>query len=386
MSNGIYVVVEQRSGKVQNVGLELIGEATRLKADLKDDVYAVLLGSGIEGEVDKLYHYGADKVILVDHPYLKEYVTEPYTKAVTEIIKKFDPEIMLFGASSIGRDVAPRVASRVKTGLVADTTGLRMAKTEAELAKEAEMGNTTPERALLMTRPAFGGNIMATLMCPRTKPQMATVRPGVMKRALLMTRPAFGGNIMATLMCPRTKPQMATVRPGVMKMIEKDETRTGELVKFDVNFTDADMNVEVLEVVKSDKKAVDLTEAKLIVSGGRGIGSAAGFDVIRDVADALGAEVGSSRACVDAGWIEKDRQVGQTGKTVRPDLYMACGISGAIQHVAGMENSELIIAINKNESAPIFEVADLGIVGDLKQILPKLADAVRKYKAAKANS
>ncbi len=350
MSNGIYVVVEQRSGKVQNVGLELIGEATRLKADLKDDVYAVLLGSGIEGEVDKLYHYGADKVILVDHPYLKEYVTEPYTKAVTEIIKKFDPEIMLFGASSIGRDVAPRVASRVKTGLVADTTGLRMAKTEAELAKEAEMGNTTPERALLMTRPAFGGNIMATLMCPRTKPQMATVRP------------------------------------GVMKMIEKDETRTGELVKFDVNFTDADMNVEVLEVVKSDKKAVDLTEAKLIVSGGRGIGSAAGFDVIRDVADALGAEVGSSRACVDAGWIEKDRQVGQTGKTVRPDLYMACGISGAIQHVAGMENSELIIAINKNESAPIFEVADLGIVGDLKQILPKLADAVRKYKAAKANS
>ena len=225
-----------------------------------------------------------------------------------------------------------------------------MAKTEAELAKEAEMGNATPERALLMTRPAFGGNIMATLMCPRTKPQMATVRP------------------------------------GVMKMIEKDETRTGELIKFDINFTAEDMNVEILEVVKSEKKSVDLTEAKLIVSGGRGVGSAAGFDVIRDMADALGAEVGSSRACVDAGWIEKDRQVGQTGKTVRPDLYMACGISGAIQHVAGMENSELIIAINKNESAPIFEVADLGIVGDLKQILPKLADAVRKYKADKANS
>ena len=257
---------------------------------------------------------------------------------------------MLFGASSIGRDVAPRVASRVKTGLVADTTGLRMAKTQEELDKEAAMGNTTPERALLMTRPAFGGNIMATLMCPRTKPQMATVRP------------------------------------GVMKMIAKDETRKGELVEFKVDFTAADMNVEIVEAVKSDKKSVDLTEAKLIVSGGRGVGSAEGFDVIRDMADALGAEVGSSRACVDAGWIEKDRQVGQTGKTVRPDLYMACGISGAIQHVAGMENSELIIAINKNESAPIFEVADLGIVGDLKQILPKLADAVRKYKAAKANS
>lgn len=350
MSKGIFVVMEQRYGKVQNVGLELVGEATRLKEDLKDDVVAVLLGHDIKGEVDKIFHYGADKVVLVDDPMLKDYVTEPYTKAVCEVIKAFDPEIMLFGASSIGRDVAPRVASRVKTGLVADTTGLRMAKTQEELDKEAAMGNETPERALLMTRPAFGGNIMATLMCPRTKPQMATVRP------------------------------------GVMKMIAKDETRKGELVEFKVDFTAADMNVEIVEAVKSDKKSVDLTEAKLIVSGGRGVGSAEGFDVIRDMADALGAEVGSSRACVDAGWIEKDRQVGQTGKTVRPDLYMACGISGAIQHVAGMENSELIIAINKNESAPIFEVADLGIVGDLKQILPKLADAVRKYKAAKANS
>ena len=350
MSKGIFVVMEQRYGKVQNVGLELVGEATRLKEDLKDDVVAVLLGHDIKGEVDKIFHYGADKVVLVDDPMLKDYVTEPYTKAVCEVIKAFDPEIMLFGASSIGRDVAPRVASRVKTGLVADTTGLRMTKTQEELDKEAAMGNATPERALLMTRPAFGGNIMATLMCPRTKPQMATVRP------------------------------------GVMKMIAKDETRKGELVEFKVDFTAADMNVEIVEAVKSDKKSVDLTEAKLIVSGGRGVGSAEGFDVIRDMADALGAEVGSSRACVDAGWIEKDRQVGQTGKTVRPDLYMACGISGAIQHVAGMENSELIIAINKNESAPIFEVADLGIVGDLKQILPKLADAVRKYKAAKANS
>lgn len=350
MSKGIFVVIEQRSGKVQNVGLELIGESTRLKEDLKDEVVAVLLGHEIEGQVDKLFHYGADKVILVDSPYLKEYVTEPYTKAITAIVKEYDPEIMLFGASSIGRDVAPRVASRVKTGLVADTTGLRMAKTEEEFAKEAAMGCEDPTRALLMTRPAFGGNIMATLMCPRTKPQMATVRPGVMKR------------------------------------IAKDTARTGELIKFNVDFTDADMNVEILEVVKADKKAVDLTEAKLIVSGGRGIGGAQGFDLIRDVADALGAEVGSSRACVDAGWIEKDRQVGQTGKTVRPDLYMACGISGAIQHVAGMENSELVISINKNDTAPIFEVSDLGIVGDVKVILPKLADAIRKYKAAKANN
>lgn len=203
MSKGIFVVMEQRYGKVQNVGLELVGEATRLKEDLKDDVVAVLLGHDIKGEVDKIFHYGADKVVLVDDPMLKDYVTEPYTKAVCEVIKAFDPEIMLFGASSIGRDVAPRVASRVKTGLVADTTGLRMAKTQEELDKEAAMGNATPERALLMTRPAFGGNIMATLMCPRTKPQMATVRP------------------------------------GVMKMIAKDETRKGELVEFKVDFTSA---------------------------------------------------------------------------------------------------------------------------------------------------
>jgi len=350
MSKGIFVVIEQRSGKVQNVGLELIGESTRLKEDLKDEVVAVLLGHEIEGEVEKLYHYGADKVILVDSPYLKDYVTEPYTKAVTAVVKEYDPEIMLFGASSIGRDVAPRVASRVKTGLVADTTGLRMAKTEEEFAKEAAMGCEDPTRALLMTRPAFGGNIMATLMCPRTKPQMATVRPGVMKR------------------------------------IGKDTTKTGELIKFNVDFTDADMNVEILEVVAAEKKHADLTEAKMIVSGGRGIGGPQGFDLIRDVADALGAEIGSSRACVDAGWIEKDRQVGQTGKTVRPELYVACGISGAIQHVAGMENSEVVISINKNDTAPIFEVSDLGIVGDVKVILPRLADAIRKYKEAKASN
>ncbi|WP_317855709.1 electron transfer flavoprotein subunit alpha/FixB family protein [Chakrabartyella piscis] len=350
MSKGIFVVIEQVNGKVQNVGLELVGESTRLKEDLKDDVVAVLLGHNMESQVDKLFHYGADKVILVDDAMLENYATEPYTKAITAIVNEYDPEIMLFGASSIGRDVAPRVASRVKTGLVADTTGLRMAKTEAEFAKEASMGCTDPTRALLMTRPAFGGNIMATLMCPRTKPQMATVRPGVMKR------------------------------------IEKDTTKTGELIKFPIEFTAADMNIEILDVVKADKKSVDLTEATMIVSGGRGVGNAEGFSYIRDMADALGAEVGSSRACVDAQWIEKDRQVGQTGKTVRPLLYMACGISGAIQHVAGMENSEVVISINKNESAPIFEVSDLGIVGDLKVILPKLAEAVRKYKEAKASN
>lgn len=349
MSKGIFIVVEQRDGKVQNVGLELIGEATRLKADLGDDVYAVLLGCGIEGEVNKLYHFGADKVILVDSDYLKNYVTEPYTKAVTEVVNKFDPEIMLFGASSIGRDLAPRVASRVKTGLVADTTGLRMAKTEQELQQEAAHGCKDPERALLMTRPAFGGNLLATLMCPRTKPQMATVRPGVMKK------------------------------------IDKDETRTGELIKLDVQFTPEDMNVEIIEAVKANKKMVDITEAKVLVSGGRGAGRDA-YEMLRACADELGGEVSASRACVDdqaCEWAKHEMQVGQTGKTVRPDLYLACGISGAIQHVAGMENSDLVIAINKNDTAPIFSVSDLGIVGDVKKILPKLTTALKKYNADK---
>ncbi len=347
MSNGIYVVVEQRSGKVQNVGLELIGEATRLKEDLKEDVVAVLLGHDIENQVAKLFQYGADKVILIEDKCLKEYATEPYTKALTEVCKKYDPEIMLFGASSIGRDVAPRLASRIKTGLTADCTGLRMVKTDEEKAKEEALGSADGSRGLLMTRPAFGGNIMATLMCPRTKPQMATVRPGVMRKA------------------------------------DRDMERTGELIKMDIQFTEADMNIEILEVVKASKKAVDITEAKILVSGGRGIGNAQGFEMLKECAKELGGEISSSRACVDAGWIENSRQVGQTGKTVRPELYLACGISGAIQHAAGMENSELIISINKNETAPIFGLSDLGIVGDLKVILPKLTEALKKYNEEK---
>ncbi len=336
MSKDVYVVVEQRSGKVQGVGLELIGEATKLAGDLGQKVVAVLLGGeGIKKEAELLVQYGADKVLVIeDAKFLAEFATEPYTKAVTKVIKDCDPEIVLFGASSYGRDVAPRVAARVHTGLTADCTGLDVD--------------------------------------PETK-------------GLLMTRPAFGGNIMATIICPNYRPQMATVRPGVMKKLEKDASRAGEIVDFKVDFVDADMNIEILEVVKEKKKAVDLTEAKLIVSGGRGIGGPEGFNMIRDCAAVLGAEVASSRACVDAGWIEKDCQVGQTGKTVHPDLYLACGISGAIQHVAGMENSELVISINKNDTAPIFDVSDLGVVGDVKVILPKLTEAIRKRKEEKAN-
>ena len=343
---GVYVFAQQVDNEISGIALELLGKGKELAAKLETEVTAVLIGYNVKNLADKLAEYGADKVILVDDPELETYRTEPYAHALASVIEKYKPEIVLVGATAIGRDLGPTVSARVKTGLTADCTVL-------------EIGDF---------------------------PLVAIPGQEQKHNQLLMTRPAFGGNIMATLMCPRTKPQMATVRPGVMKRIDKDETRKGELIKFDVDFTEADMNVEILEVVKSDKKSVDLTEAKLIVSGGRGIGGPQGFDMIRDVADALGAEVGSSRACVDAGWIEKDRQVGQTGKTVRPDLYMACGISGAIQHVAGMEGSELVISINKNDTAPIFEVSDLGIVGDVKQILPKLADAIRKYKASKATN
>ena len=341
MSKGIFVVMEQRYGKVQNVGLELVGEATRLKEDLKDDVVAVLLGHDIKGEVDKIFHYGADKVVLVDDPMLKDYVTEPYTKAVCEVIKAFDPEIMLFGASSIGRDVAPRVASRVKTGLVADTTGLRMAKTQEELDKEAAMGNATPERALLMTRPAFGGNIMATLMCPRTKPQMATVRPGVMQKIA----PIAGAK--------------------------------ANVVEFNPGFTPNNRYVEIMDIVKEVKNTANIMDAKILVSGGRGVGSKENFKLLEDLAEVLGGTVSCSRAVVENGWLPVDLQVGQTGKTVRPQIYFAIGISGAIQHVAGMEDSDLIIAINKDEDAPIFDVADYGLVGDLNKIVPALTAALK---------
>lgn len=333
MSKDVYVIAEQRDGKIQKVGLELIGEATKLAKDLGEQVVAVLLGSNITDKAQELIQHGADKVVVVDDPMLEKYATEPYTKAITAVIKACEPEIVLYGATSIGRDLAPRVSARVHTGLTADCTKLA-------INEETKL--------------------------------------------LHMTRPAFGGNIMATIVCKNHRPQMATVRPGVMAALAKDETRTGEVVNFKVDFVPADMNVEIIEEVKETKKTVDITEAKVLVSGGRGIGSPEFFGELQKLADVLGGEVSSSRANVDAGWIERDRQVGQTGKTVRPDLYVACGISGAIQHVAGMESSEYIVAINNNDTAPIFDVADLGIVGDVKAIVPKLTEAIAKRKAEKA--
>ena len=332
MSKDVYVIAEQRDGKIQKVGLELIGEATKLAKDLGEQVVAVLLGSNITDKAQELIQHGADKVVVVDDPMLEKYATEPYAKAITAVIKACEPEIVLYGATSIGRDLAPRVSARVHTGLTADCTKLA-------INEETKL--------------------------------------------LHMTRPAFGGNIMATIVCKNHRPQMATVRPGVMAALAKDETRTGEVVNFKVDFVPADMNVEIIEEVKETKKAVDITEAKVLVSGGRGIGSADFVPVLQEAADVLGGVVTGSRPVIEAGWLDKDRQVGQTGKTVRPDLYLACGISGAIQHVAGMESSEVVISINKDDNAAIFSVSDLGVVGDVKVILPKLVEALKKVKEEK---
>lgn len=330
MSRDVYVFAEQRDGELQKVGIELVGKARELADDLGQQVAAVLLRSGVKDKAQELIACGADKVVVVDDVMLEEYVTEPYTKALTAVINAKDPEIVLYGASSIGRDLAPRVSARIHTGLTADCTAL-------EIDEETKL--------------------------------------------LMMTRPAFGGNIMATIVCEDFRPQMATVRPGVMKALESDASRSGEVEEFKVKFSDADMNVKVRETVKTAHKSVDITEAKILVSGGRGIGSAEKFKMLEELAGVMEGEVSSSRACVDSGWISADRQVGQTGKTVRPELYLACGISGAIQHAAGMENSDFIVAINRDEDAPIFDIADLGIVGDLNAIVPKLTEAVKAVKA-----
>lgn len=355
MSKDLYVIAEQRDGEIAKVTLELLGEATILAADLGEKVYAVLMGDQIKDKAQSLIEAGADGVIVIEDPMLKEYVTEPYAKALTAMIKKYDPNIVLFGATSIGRDIAPRVAARVHTGLTADCTHL-----DIDMNKYFEF--------LKATSTADTDSIEKKL--------------GMDDKTLKMTRPAFGGNVMATIRCADYRPQMATVRPGVMKKIAPKTGKQGTVEEFKVEFTDADMNVTIKEVIKQTHKAVDITDAKVLVSGGRGIGSADFYKELQKVADLLGGEISSSRANVDAGWIEKSRQVGQTGKTVRPELYMACGISGAIQHIAGMENSECVIAINKNDTAAIFDVSDLGIVGDVKVIIPKLIDALTKYKAA----
>jgi electron transfer flavoprotein alpha subunit len=333
---GVYVYAQQVDNQLEKIAFELLGKANDLAADLSTDVTAVLVGSDVKGLADELAAYGADKVIVVDDPELKEYRTEPYTHALASVINEYKPEIMLVGATAIGRDLGPRVSARVATGLTADCTVL-------------EIGDF---------------------------PLVAIPGREQKHNQLLMTRPAFGGNTIATIACPDNRPQMATVRPGVMQAMEKDANKKAEVIEFNPGFTPNNKYVEIMEIVKSVVDVVDIMDAKILVSGGRGVGED-GFATLKELAEVLGGEVSCSRAIVDNGWQPRDIQVGQTGKTVRPNVYFAIGISGAIQHVAGMEESDIIVAINKDETAPIFDVADYGIVGDWKKIVPGLIDQLK---------
>ncbi|MBR6217571.1 MAG: electron transfer flavoprotein subunit alpha/FixB family protein [Eubacterium sp.] len=343
---GVFIFAQQVDNEISNIAFELLGKGKDLAADLGTEVTAVLVGSGVKGLADSLAEYGADRVIVVDDPELKEYRTEPYTHALASVIEKFKPDVFLIGATAIGRDLGPRVCARVHTGLTADCTQLDI----GDFPLVAIPGREQKHNQLLMTRPAFGGNTIATIACPDFRPQMATVRPGVMQK----------------------KDKVA----GAKAVVEE----------FNPGFTPNANYVEILEIVKEVSDVVDIQDAKILVSGGRGVGSAENFKILEDLAAAIGGEVSCSRAVVDSGWKPKELQVGQTGKTVRPHVYFAIGISGAIQHVAGMEESDIIIAINKDETAPIFDVADYGVVGDLNKIVPLLTKQILAAKAAKAEN
>ena len=342
---GVAIFAQQVDNKLSSIAFELIGKAHELAADLGTEVTAVVLGSGIANLADELGEYGADKVIVIEDPALETYMTEPYTHALSCMINEFKPEIMLVGATPIGRDLGPSVSARVATGLTADCTKLDI----GDFPLVAQPGKEDEQK----------------------------------HNQLLMTRPAFGGNTIATIACPNNRPQMATVRPGVMQKKERVKGATCEIIDYNPGFEKNKKYVEILEVVKKISDTVDIMDAKILVSGGRGVGSPENFKILEDLAKAIGGEVSCSRAVVDAGWKPKDLQVGQTGKTVRPQVYIACGISGAIQHLAGMEESDLIIAINKDETAPIFDVADIGIVGDLNKIVPELTKQIEAFVAAK---
>ena len=333
---GVYVFAQQVDNEVSSIALELIGKGKDLAKDLNTTVTAVLVGSNVMGLTEILGEYGADRVIVVDDPELKEYRTEPYTHALASVIEKYKPDVFLIGATAIGRDLGPRVCARIHTGLTADCTQL-------------DIGDF---------------------------PLVPTPGKEQKHNQLLMTRPAFGGNTIATIACPEFRPQMATVRPGVMQKLPREAGRKAEIEEFNPGF------VEIMEVVKAVSNVADIMDAKILVSGGRGVGSPENFKILDELAEAIGGTVSCSRAVVDAGWKPKDLQVGQTGKTVRPHVYFAIGISGAIQHVAGMEESDIIIAINKDESAPIFDVADYGVVGDLNKIVPVLTQKIKEAKAA----
>ena len=341
---GVYIYAQQVDNKLSDIAFELIGKAKELAADLNTEVTAVLLGSNVKGLADELGEYGADKVIVVDNPALETYRTEPYAQALVSVVEEYKPEILLVGATAIGRDLGPTVSARVATGLTADCTKLEI----GDFPLVAVPGKESEQK----------------------------------HNQLLMTRPAFGGNTIATIACPDNRPQMATVRPGVMQKLPKEAGRKAEVIEFNPTLEENNRYVEILNVVKAVGNVENIMDAKVLVSGGRGVGSAENFEMLRDLASCFNGGMGScSRAVVENGWLPADYQVGQTGKTVRPQIYFAVGISGAIQHVAGMEESDLIIAINKDEDAPIFDVADYGLVGDLNKIVPQLVEALKAAKA-----
>ena len=357
----VWVFCEQRQGVLMPTDFELISEGRKLADELGVKLCGLLLGDKVEGLAKDLAGYGADEIIVCDHPLLKDYTTDAYAKVICDTVIAMKPEALLVGATNIGRDLAPRCAARLHTGLCADCTHLDVDMgIYKDFLREA---STLPEEKIEKTNTA-----------------VVLGKPHDVSRDLKMTRPAFGGHLMASIICPRFRPCMATVRPGVMKKAPFDANRAFTLTKVDVKLEAADIHTQVLEVVKESRKLVDLTGAEVIVSVGRGISKdvAGGIKLAEELADVLHGVVGSSRACVDAGWITADHQVGQTGKTVRPRIYIALGISGAIQHKAGMSDSECIIAVNKNENAPIFEIADYGIVGDLFKVTPLLIEEFKK--------
>ncbi|MBS7403438.1 MAG: electron transfer flavoprotein subunit alpha/FixB family protein [Oscillospiraceae bacterium] len=327
----LWVFIETNdNGTAKNVGLELLGAGRGLADKQGGSLIGVVIGNNVDAAVKSATAHGADKIIVVEGKEFEHYTTDAYANAMFELVEKYGPTSILIGATNNGRDLGPRISCRLKTGLTADCTNL---------AIDEDTGNVA------------------------------------------WTRPAFGGNLMATIMCPDNRPQIGTVRPGVFKKTEADEARTAEVIKEDIHVAPEAIRTELLEVIKEVAgELVDLEGAEIIVSGGRGVGGPEGFKPIKDLADALGGVVGASRAAVDAGWIDHSHQVGQTGKTVGPKIYIACGISGAIQHVAGMSSSKTIIAINKDENAPIFNVADYAVVGDLFEVIPALIAEINKAK------
>ena len=364
---GVWVFCEQREGEIQSISYQLLSEGRKLANDLGVELAGVVMGSGLaEADLKTLGGYGADRVYNIDSPLLKDYTTDGYAKALCDLIMDKKPEIMLIGATNLGRDLGPRCAARLHTGLCADCTHLDV---DMPIYKDFLRGASTLPEAKI------DGMATAKVMG----------KDHDVSRDLKMTRPAFGGNLMATIICPRFRPQMSTVRPGVMQMQAFDQAGADKVVVENVApaLTADDIHVQVLDIKKSAEKLVDLIGADVVVSVGRGISAdpEKGIKLAEELAEALGGVVGASRAVTDEGWLSADHQVGQTGKTVHPRIYVALGISGAIQHVAGMQDSETIIAINKNENAPIFGIASYGIVGDLYKVVPEL---IKEIKAAKA--